>query len=79
MHNPDDLEIHLRLAKRAGPGVLGVPGEEAAVPTLLQVGTDLLVDGAVDPLLGIVDIVLDHPPDTVAEAPPSGLPVNSQL
>jgi hypothetical protein len=47
MHNPDDLEIHLRLAKRAGPGVLGVPSETEAVPTLLQVGTDLLADGAV--------------------------------
>jgi hypothetical protein len=37
MHNPDDLEIHIRLAPQEGPGVLGVTaGGDAQVPRLVK-------------------------------------------
>ncbi len=46
MHNPDDLEIHFRLAPREGPGVLGV-ASGTAVPSMTLITTPLLADGAV--------------------------------
>ena len=46
MHNPDDLEIHFRLAPREGPGVLGV-ASGTAVPSMTLVTAPLLADGAV--------------------------------
>jgi hypothetical protein len=41
MHNPDDLEIHVRLAKQDGPGVLGVTTDGTPqVPGLIKAETD---------------------------------------
>jgi hypothetical protein len=41
MHNPDDLEVHIRLAPQQGPGVLGVTtGDAPAVPSIITADTD---------------------------------------